>query len=261
MQLTPGSDFGGYEILSTLSEGTWTSVYYARATRPLNRLVTLKVLNESRLANHFIYWAQLNAVLNHDRIPRLHVVSEVDRVLLSARHFVEGTDLARRTGAGAFSLSQVVQMVNEVAEPLDYAAGLGIFHGNVHPKHILKDSDDSHWLIGFGEFPPADNMIFGNPGHLAPEQIEHNTMTAASDVYALAETALWLLDGQPPFGGLPGPEVILAKKQGKLRKPLAEILSNQPRRLVEVFRKALSTEPTARFPMAGDFAKALEAAT
>jgi eukaryotic-like serine/threonine-protein kinase len=112
-------------------------------------------------------------------------------------------------------------------------------------------------VIGFGEMEPPGQAT-GNPLHCAPEQFGPNPgpIGPRTDVYQLAETAAWLLAGEHPFDVGRSAERVLAAKQaadgwrtGRLR--------NLPRAVTTTFRRALSPDPAARYPSAGEFAAAL----
>jgi serine/threonine-protein kinase len=81
--------------------------------------------------------------------------------------------------------------------------------------------------------------------------------TPASDVYALAETALWLLSGQHPFAGLQINDLMVAKRTSALRRPIEEMLPDCAPAVHHVLGRGLAAEPADRFATAGEFAAAL----
>jgi serine/threonine protein kinase len=215
--------WAGYEILRELAQGVYTNVYEARHTHPKlsDRPVVLKVLRHGRDAAHYMRAAKIGAFLNNPRIPTLNGVGEDAGRLFTVRMFVEGKDLQNGIGGAKRGLAEVARIISDVAAALDYTHGQGIVHGFVHPRHVLLGNDGAVWLIGFGEYPPSDPVALGNPLHLAPEQFEaEGTLTPASDVYALAETALWLLCGQHPFAGFQPGELLAAKRKSQFRRPI-----------------------------------------
>jgi serine/threonine-protein kinase len=160
----------GYEILRELAQGMYTTVYEARHTHPRSRdrPVALKVLWHRRYGEYFLQVAQLNACLDHSRIPSLYEVGETAGQLYTARMFVEGDDLQNGIGGASRSLPEVARIIADVAAALDYAHGREVVHGFVHPRHVLMGNDGSAWLIGFGESPPTEPTALGNPLHLGP---------------------------------------------------------------------------------------------
>jgi serine/threonine protein kinase len=246
--------FAHYEILRELAQGTYTAVYEARHTHPRlrDRPVTLKILRRSRDARRFLHAARLNAGLNHPRIPALHDVGVVAGRPYTARQFIDGDDLENGIGAGR-DVAEVTRIVADIAGVLDYAHGRGVVHGYVHPRHILLGRDGSAWLIGFGEHPPADVMFQGNPLHLAPEQFVAGRTTPATDVFALSETAVWLLCGRHPFERVQAAELLETKRAAALWPGI-------PAAVARVLVRGLAPDAADRYARAGEFAAALASA-
>jgi serine/threonine protein kinase len=253
----------GYEILRELAQGVYTTVYEARHTHPKlrDRPIALKVLRNGGYASHFLQAARINASLLHPHIPALHEVGEAMGQLYTARMFIAGDDLQNGIGAGNRSLAQVATIIADVASALDYAHAQGVVHGYVHPRHVLLSEQGGAWLIGFGEYPPANAMAISNPLHLAPEQLERNgKATPASDVYALSETALWLLCGRHPFEGIRSAELPAAKRTGHYGRPIQHCLPRISPAVDQVLRRGMAAEPDGRYPTPGEFAAALAVA-
>jgi serine/threonine-protein kinase len=104
-------------------------------------------------------------------------------------------------------------------------------------------------------------MALGNPLHLAPEQFEGDGQaTPASDVFALAETALWLLCGRHPFEGFRAAELLAAKRAGQFRRRIQELLPGIPPAVDQVLRRGMAGDPAGRYATAGEFAAALASA-
>jgi serine/threonine protein kinase len=253
---------GEYEIIRELAQGIYTTVYEARHTHPKlgERVVALKLLRRRLDAGHFLQAARLNAFLDHPRIPSLYGVGEAAGQPYTARMFIEGDDLQNGISATR-GIPEVTSIIAEVAAALDYAHGRGVVHGFVHPRHVLMGNDGHAWLIGFGEYPPTGPAAQGNPLHLAPEQLEaQGAAVPASEVYALAETALWLLCGRHPFAGLRATDLIVAKRTVQLRREARELRPGIPPAVEQVLRRGLAPDPADRYAEAGEFVNALASA-
>jgi serine/threonine protein kinase len=170
---------------------------------------------------------------------------------------VRGSDLSHRIRAvGPAPVADVIRIIGDVAAALHYAHGRGVVHGNLHPNHVLIDEGRAAKVIGFGEFPlPADAM-FGNPRHLAPEQLAGAALTPATDVYSLAETAFWLLTGRHPYYA-DGALEMLAMKDSEPAPSARTIRPELSPRLDAVLRRGMALKPTDRFNSIVEFADAL----
>jgi serine/threonine protein kinase len=255
--------FPRYDVLREVAQGVYTTVYEARHKHPKlsERPIALKVLRHRRHAEHFLRMARVNAALDHSHVPSLYEVAETSGQLYMARMFVQGDDLQNGIADASRNALQVVTIIGQVAASLDYAHGRGVVHGLVHPRHILLASDGTAWLIGFGEYPPAEGAALGNPLHLAPEQLEaKGKATPASDVYALAETALWMLSGSHPFARLSGNKLLTTKRAGQLRRCDSGARSAFPPAVEQVLCRGMAVNPLDRFPKPVEFALALATA-
>jgi len=96
----------------------------------------------------------------------------------------------------------------------------------------------------------------GTPLFAAPEQLLGERVDQRTDLYSLAATAYFALLGRPPFEG-PTPEAILARQTTEDPPSLHESRKDVRRELEGVLRKALASEPAARYPTAAAFRDAL----
>jgi serine/threonine-protein kinase len=231
-----------------------------------NRHVALKILSNPERAHWFLRVARTSAALSHPHIVPVRSVGCERGIPYIVSDFVEGDDLQNGIGRrGAWSLAEVVYIVRDTAGALDFAHRVGIVHGYVHPRHILRGRDGGIWLIGFGEcflpgeVPPGEPL--GNPLHLAPEQFTGNgEAKPRSDVYALSETAFWLLTGRHPYLGIHVPELMEAKRKGAVRGRVRESRPDVPPDMDRVLLRGMAPQAEARFSSAGEFADALAAA-
>jgi serine/threonine-protein kinase len=163
--------------------------------------VVLKLLCRKDYGSWFLRIARATASLEHPGIVPCYEVGMVSEQPFLTLALVGGSNLSRRIAqVGPRSIEETIRIVRDVAAALEYAHGRGLIHGHLHPKHILINENGYPKLIGFGEYPLPEDAVFGNPLHLAPEQLQAaGSLTPRTDVYALAETAFWLLAGRHPF--------------------------------------------------------------
>jgi serine/threonine protein kinase len=89
-----------------------------------------------------------------------------------------------------------------------------IVHRDVKPSNVLLDGSGGAALADFGLVRGADStqltrdgQLVGTAQYLAPELIEGEAATPASDVYALGCVLYECLIGEPPFTGRASAEV------------------------------------------------------
>jgi serine/threonine-protein kinase len=197
-------------------------------------------------------------------------------------YFPEGSLAARLERQGLLPVHQTVQYVEQVAAALDYAHARGIIHRDVKPSNMLLHPDGRVMLADFGiarllHLPDLTSQLapelsdqqsnaslteagtaLGTPDYMAPEQVRMETLSSATDVYALGIATYELLGGKTPFEGSDVPTVLLGQVTSP-PPPLRALRPELPPQVEEVIFWALAKDPADRPATAGQFAKALQA--
>jgi Serine/threonine protein kinase len=90
--------------------------------------------------------------------------------------------------------TEVIKILQNVAEALDYAHARNVIHRDIKPSNIMIDKTDGVQLIDFGlaEVIPADQTqtghlsvvkITGTRSYMAPEQWQGKRQDARTDQY------------------------------------------------------------------------------
>jgi serine/threonine-protein kinase len=273
MPLADGDTFAGYTIIRLLGAGGMGEVYLAAHPR-LPREDALKVLpvsvtTDGEFRERFEREADMAAGLWNPHIVGVHDRGEYDGQLWISMDYVDGNDAGdlMRDHPQGLPPADVLQIVNAVADALDYAHDRHLLHRDVKPANILISRPGSGerriLLADFGiarrdddtSGLTATNMTVGTVSYAAPEQLMGYPLDGRADQYALAATAFHLLTGTPPFAHS-NPAVVISQHLSaappKLshRRPELAHLDN-------ALAKALSKEPADRFARCADFARAL----
>ncbi|MFB6671841.1 serine/threonine-protein kinase [Streptomyces sp. NPDC056390] len=129
--------------------------------------------------------------------------------------YVPGPSLAEAVGrGGALPVSAVLWLMAGVAEALQAIHGAGIVHRDLKPSNVLLASDGPR-VIDFGislaagvSSYTATGSTVGTPQFMAPEQASGSEVTAATDVFALGQTAAFAALGEPLYGDGPAVSVL-----------------------------------------------------
>ncbi|WP_309095809.1 serine/threonine-protein kinase [Streptomyces sp.] len=125
----------------------------------------------------------------------------------SATLYVPGPSLTEAVARrGPLPVPAVLWLVAGVAEALQAVHAAGIVHRDLKPSNVLLAADGPR-VIDFGISLAADFTSYtatgaavGTPHFMAPEQAAAGEVTAATDVFALGQTAAFAALGRPLYG-------------------------------------------------------------
>ena len=262
---------GRYEILGEIGQGGFAVVYRARDTE-LDRLVALKelkpiLLQDTSWAKRFRREARAIARLDHPHIVTVYDVGEVNDRLYIVMRLIDGPSLEELIASRRrLAWTETAEIIDAVAEGLDFAHGQGILHRDLKPANILMDPSRGAMLSDFGfaklagessTSMTASGSVVGTPHYIAPEVWEGQGATSQADIYALGCILYEMLTGEKVFKGETPPAVMMAHfKPLSLPQTWPE---GVPPGVTGVLKRALSGNPANRYATAGEMAAALTA--
>ncbi len=196
-----------YEILTKLGRGGMGVVYKARDTR-LERDVAIKVLRttSSEEAARLGQEAKAAATLNHPGIVTIHDFEAGFDGYFIAMEYVPGEALEDLLKSDPERIrTRLAPLLLRLADAIAYAHSRHVIHRDLKPGNILVTPDLEVKILDFGIAARLDRgdgekvSISGTPFYMAPEQIQGEPPTPATDIYAFGATAFHLATGQPPF--------------------------------------------------------------
>jgi serine/threonine-protein kinase len=272
--LSAGSVFAGYRIHEVAGQGGMGRVYRA-IQLALERPVALKLIvpelaHDPDFRARFKRESLLAASIEHPNVVPVYEAGEAEGRLFISMRWIDGTDLRSLIEAeGRLGSERAVAIVQQVAGALDAAHGRGLVHRDVKPANVLisRDGQEQAYLTDFGLTKRAASdtgltaagHFIGTPDYTPPEQIKGERADARTDVYALGCLLFHALTGNPPYPR----DSEVAKMYAHLQQPPPSVLERVPSvpgDLDQVIKRALAKDPDARYPSAGDLARAAAAA-
>lgn len=262
---------GKFEIAEELGRGGFAMVYKAKDTT-LDRWVALKVpfshlASDPNFQARFEREARAAARLQHPNLVTIYEVGGLESYPYLAMEYVPGRTLAQILAErGALPLSEVVSIIGQVAEALDYAHRQGILHRDVKPSNVIIDERGRAYLTDFGLARAFESLtitspsaLLGTPHYLSPEQAEGRSLDVRSDIYSLGVVAYEMCVGRVPFRE-GSPASIIVAHLTKPPMPPRQLNPRLPRAVERVLLKALAKKLEERYSSATAFARALREA-
>jgi hypothetical protein len=268
-ELRTGDEFAGHRIDGVLGRGGMGVVYRATDLR-LDRVVALKLItgalsSDEDFRRRFQRESQLAASVHQPNVVTIYQAGEADGLLFVTMELVHGTDLrgliAQR---GRIDVATASAILTQLAAALDAAHASGLVHRDVKPANVLiaADAPLHAYLTDFGLTKRTSSqsgitktgLFVGTIDYAAPEQIKGWPVDGRADVYALGCVLFEMIAGRPPF-----------RRENEYATMYAHVSEEAPALgssagLDAVVARALAKEPDARFPSAGDLARAAAAA-
>src|SRR5262245_12719814 len=146
--------FPQLEILELVGQGGMGAVYKARQAK-LDRLVALKVLppevaRDPAFAERFTREARSLARLNHPHIVTIFDFGESGGLYYFTMEFVDGKNVRELLQAGELPAPQVLRVVAQVCDALQYAHDEGVVHRDIKPENLLLDRKGRVKIADFG---------------------------------------------------------------------------------------------------------------
>jgi len=111
-------------------------------------------------------------------------------------------EVVRRSGC--LWEGDVVELGRQILSGLGAAHTVGVVHGTIHPKYVMVEGADEGGavrckVLGFGLLDLEGDDQIRDVGFMAPEVIDGQAPSVASDLYSVAVVLFWALTGRLPW--------------------------------------------------------------
>jgi serine/threonine protein kinase/predicted ATPase len=274
-ELSANLTLSHYRIVSKLGAGGMGEVWLAEDTR-LKRKVAIKLLpaeltSDADRVRRFEQEAQAASALNHPNIITVYDIGENEAGRFIVMEMVAGRTL-RDVIAQDNSVETLLSLGTQIAKALSAAHAAGITHRDIKPDNIMVRDDGYVKVLDFGlarlvptgsgedAATPAQQTtpgtIMGTVAYMSPEQAGGQSVSPASDIFALGIVLYEMATRRNPFradtlvGYLHAITLQTPPPPSQLRPDIPTALSPLILRMLD--------KDAARRPTAGEVAQTLQ---
>jgi serine/threonine-protein kinase len=275
-----------YEIVRKLGAGGSGVVYLANDML-LQRPVVLKILRAGLLTaeqmrSTVLREARLASAIEHPNVCGIYEVGETGDEGFIVMQYVPGQSLDQLIARGPANPQLVLSVGIQIADGLQAAHTLGIFHRDLKPQNVMLTDGGLVKILDFGlarrltpedaSFDPSKPNLAkdaslaatytargGTIRYMAPEQFVTGQSSVQSDVWALGVILYELVSGRHPFSR-PDAEDFQAIRAIQFSEPedLSVIVPGISTELKSVIATCLEKNPATRYASAAEVREALK---
>lgn len=273
-----------YMFMGTVAKGGKSLIQSCKDLH-LGRIVVYKSLrpefvNDPVEQRRLLREARVSALLQHpNTVPTYEIGRDRDGHYYFTMKLVHGYTLREVLDfRERYDLTQLVEVIEQIAHALDYAHAHGVAHRDIKPENILvgpygevllldwgmakvwrKDGSSDEQHVDFPNDKFSSNTSKTNKsmtGHgnlqgtlcyMSPEQIKRDPdISFSTDIYSLGAVLYELLAGQTPFTGVHSYEILDAIENHQAPKPSKISKYPVPRLLENLVLDCLSKDPEKR---------------
>ncbi len=261
--------FGLYYLLGELGSGGMGVVYRARHIGH-ERDVALKMIRSVQFCSEkerIRFRSEIAAAmqLQHPNLTPVLDAGEIDGLQYYTMPVHDAGNLYHHRLRFAATPDQAAAIVRDLAMGIDHAHRNGILHRDLKPSNVLFSQLGQPQITDFGLAKNLHNamnqtrtdQIVGTPAYNAPECLDYQPATTASDIYGLGAILYFALTGEAPTQGRNEQELILALRYRESIPP-SRLNPQVSRDLDAIVLQCLNKDPERRYPSAAALADDLE---
>ncbi len=260
--------WGPLRVLRRLGAGSFGEVF-AAWDPALQREVALKLRRTEAGANGSLAWleeARRLARVRHPNVLSVYGADVHDERAGLWTELLDGRTLEQTLAAqGPLGAREAAVVGLDLCAALAAVHAAGLVHGDVKASNVMRVGAASGEvgasgrivLMDFGAaHDGARAGLLGTPLAAAPELLEGDAATPASDLYALGALLFRLTTQRHPFEATTLDELRARHARGE-RARLRDVRPDLPRSFVDAVERALEHEPASRWPSAAALERAL----
>jgi serine/threonine-protein kinase len=257
-----------------------------RVTSTWDRQLRRRVARKQLLSEHpalrpmLLQEARLLAWLDHPGAVSVYDIDDEDERPSYTMRLLDGETLrARLDTQGPLSIQEVIRILTRVSETMANAHAKGVLHLDLKPANLMLLPYGQVCVLDWGvakfhdleayrtylcasgeqEAPEAAGYrgVAGTPSYMPAEQVMGETLTPATDIYAVGTVLYEMLVGRLPLESGGASRSLVARLSAEVRPPRAS-RADVPERLESLCLRMLAAEPEGRPASFGEILSELE---
>jgi WD40 repeat protein len=260
-----------YDLLEVIGAGGMGIVYRARQ-RSLDREVALKTARrlgdptkDATARGLFTAEAVVTGNLDHPGIVPIHTLERDS----GGRSFYTMKCVAGQSWQDRMAqmpLQENLEVLLRVCDAVAFAHDHGVMHRDLKPANVMLGDYGEVFVMDWGlavsvtlhgkaESIDRSDRVGGTPAYMAPEQAVHNRARIGrqTDIYLLGGMLFQICTGKAPHGGSTATECLMNAARNATQP------TDQSGELLDIARRAMSTDPEDRHADAAEFQREVRA--
>ena len=223
----------------------------------LGQPVALKFLPEATASDQsslerFHNEVRIARRISHPNVCRIYDIGEADGLAFLSMEYVDGEDLGsllRRIGR--LPHDKALEIARKLCAGVAAAHDKGVLHRDLKPANIMLNGEGEVVIMDFGlaevaELIPQDQIRFGTPAYMAPEQLAGKEVTSKSDIYSLGLVLYEIFTGKRAFQADTLAEIVRVRSQAPTPASPAGLVRDLDPGVERVILRCLESEPAMR---------------
>jgi len=190
--------------------------------------------------------------ISHPNVCRIYDIGEAESLTFLSMEYVDGEDLGsllRRIGR--LPADKALEIARKLCAGLAAAHDKGVLHRDLKPANIMLNSEGEVVIMDFGlaevaELITQDQVRFGTPAYMAPEQLAGKEVTTKSDIYSLGLVLYEIFTGKRAFHADTLGEIVRTRSETPTPTSPSSLVRDLDPGVERVILRCLEPDPAMR---------------